>query len=617
MKRTLLSAALAAVAFAALPSAPAAAHPLGNFSVNRYAGLTLHPDRIDAVAVADLAELPTLQDPPATCDEAAQALVVEVSGTQVPWTITDSSLTFTKGAGGLQTSRLTCHLTARTTLDTPTRIEVTNRFRDDRIGWRELSASGSGIALTGSPLPTTSPSNELRDYPRDLLTSPSDVRTASFTAAPGTSSATIPTAAPASTGTPSFLASAERHLEDLIGNRITPLVGFLAVLLSLLLGAAHAALPGHGKTVMAAYLAGSRGRPRDAILVGATVTFTHTAGVLALGLLLTTASGIAGETVLSYLGLASGILVTLVGLATLIPAIRRHTAHHHTHAHPHTQPSKHNHPHDPPHSAAVPHSHSAAAPHSHSAAPAHNVDRDAEPTQAVAHTHDVALVNGRALTAHHNHDHDIAHTTEPHAHSHDTAPTHDFALTHHHTLVHNDAPAHGDAHAHAHGDSQPHAHGDAHAHDHAHGDVNAHAHGDRHVHAHGDVHGVARHYVLEHGHSHSPKAAAAHDHRPSRWSIAGLGVAGGLVPSPSALIVLLGAAALGRTIFGVLLVLAYGIGMAATLTAAGLLLLRLRDRLERHSSLFTRWRAIAQPLTAALIVLVGLGLAGRAFFTLS
>jgi ABC-type nickel/cobalt efflux system permease component RcnA len=59
-----------------------------------------------------------------------------------------------------------------------------------------------------------------------------------------------------------------------------------------------------------------------------------------------------------------------------------------------------------------------------------------------------------------------------------------------------------------------------------------------------------------------------------------MGVAGGLVPSPSALVVPLGAVALGCTAFGILLVLAYGLGMAATLTLAGLLLVRLRDRVE-------------------------------------
>ena len=96
-----------------------------------------------------------------------------------------------------------------------------------------------------------------------------------------------------------------------------------------------------------------------------------------------------------------------------------------------------------------------------------------------------------------------------------------------------------------------------------------------------------------------------------------MGVAGGLVPSPSALIVLLGAAALGRTVFGVLLVLAYGLGMAATLTAAGLLLVRLRHRIDRRWRFAARWRAVAPSATAALIIVVGVGLAGRALTSVS
>jgi ABC-type nickel/cobalt efflux system permease component RcnA len=99
--------------------------------------------------------------------------------------------------------------------------------------------------------------------------------------------------------------------------------------------------------------------------------------------------------------------------------------------------------------------------------------------------------------------------------------------------------------------------------------------------------------------------------------LVGLGVAGGLVPSPTALLVLLGAIGLGRTWFGVGLVLGYGLGMAATLTAAGLLLLGLRDRLDRVE-LSDRLRrraarlAAATPvLTALLVLVVGLGLAVR------
>lgn len=101
-----------------------------------------------------------------------------------------------------------------------------------------------------------------------------------------------------------------------------------------------------------------------------------------------------------------------------------------------------------------------------------------------------------------------------------------------------------------------------------------------------------------------------------------MGVAGGLVPSPSALIVLVASIALGRTVFGVFLVIAYGLGMAITLTVAGLLLVRLRGRLDRRaeraqrSGARSRLAAIAAALpalTAALVLLVGLGLALRGF----
>jgi len=92
-----------------------------------------------------------------------------------------------------------------------------------------------------------------------------------------------------------------------------------------------------------------------------------------------------------------------------------------------------------------------------------------------------------------------------------------------------------------------------------------------------------------------------------------MGIAGGLVPSPSALIVLLGAIGLGRTAFGVLLVVAYGAGMAAMLTAAGLVLVRVRDRwASRPRRTLARLAALAPTGTAALVLCVGLGLAGRA-----
>ncbi|MEE4547038.1 hypothetical protein V2S66_34385, partial [Streptomyces sp. V4-01] len=130
-------------------------------------------------------------------------------------------------------------------------------------------------------------------------------------------------------------------------------------------------------------------------------------------------------------------------------------------------------------------------------------------------------------------------------------------------------------------------------------------------------HGDHRHthgWLGRHRHSHAPRS------RRGRGGLIGIGIAGGLVPSPSALVVLLGSIALGRTGFGILLVVCYGLGMAATLAAAGLLLLHLRDKIPTpHASRWhtlTDWGTRLTPLaTATLILAVGLGTALQALPT--
>ena len=211
---------------------------------------------------------------------------------------------------------------------------------------------------------------------------------------------------------------------------------------------------------MAAYLAGRRGRRRDAVLVGATVTLTHTVGVLVLGLLLTVASSVAGEAVLRYLGVVSGLLVVVVGVVLLRDARR----------------------------------------------------------DLREHSQDDALRRSRS-----------------------GAPS-------------GRGPVRRPAGAPA--GRRP---GTRHAHDDA-----------------GRPRATATDTVTA-----TPTVTATAPRGFSRRSLVGIGVAGGLVPSPSALVVLLGAIALGRTVFGVLLVLAYGLGMAGVLTAVGLLLVHGRARLER------------------------------------
>lgn len=119
-----------------------------------------------------------------------------------------------------------------------------------------------------------------------------------------------------------------------------------------------------------------------------------------------------------------------------------------------------------------------------------------------------------------------------------------------------------------------------------------------------------------HGHGHGHDGGAHQDRGYRRLTLIGMGLAGGLVPSPSALIVLLGAISLGRTAFGVALVIGYGIGMAVTLTTVGYLIAKLPGRLSRFRALgrsrWVSWLSTAGPvLTAGLVLVVGIGLAAR------
>lgn len=113
----------------------------------------------------------------------------------------------------------------------------------------------------------------------------------------------------------------DRTFTGLVGPDPTAFAGGLAVLLSLALGAAHALLPGHGKTLIAAYLAGRRGTRRDALLVGTSVTVMHTAAVLVVGLLLYAFASLLGEAVIGWLAAFSGLLVSAIGITLLRSAV--------------------------------------------------------------------------------------------------------------------------------------------------------------------------------------------------------------------------------------------------------------------------------------------------------
>ncbi|MFF8466890.1 nickel/cobalt transporter [Streptomyces griseus] len=545
LRRTLTTlAAGALVAVANVVSAPAAtAHPLGNFSVNYHTGLVLRTDRIDAHVVVDHAEISALQERSAidtdhdgkvsddesrvhaekTCSDLSGQLHLSVGGTQAEWRRSSATLVYENGEAGLRTSRLTCSLTSPADLTEPAGIRAETDYDTRRVGWHEMTATGEGVRITRADVPATSTTRELRQYPADPLASPLDQRSATLRSEPGQGHAAVPAVVadlPGAGVIGGVLAKVTGAFDSLVGAReITLPVGLLALFLALVLGASHAAMPGHGKTIMAAYLAGRRGTRRDALTVGATVTLTHTAGVLVLGLALPVSTHLAGETVLMWLGAASGLLVTGIGLWLLTGAVRGTPQHNHHH-------------HGPGHS------------HSHS-----------------------------------------------HSHSHDD---------------------HGHHHDHDHGEDSPHHHGPvspASARD------STPAGGLRATPA------VATLTPPDHEHHPANTSTAPRDaQRTSRTGLIGMGIAGGLVPSPSALVVLLGAVALGRTAFGVLLVIGYGFGMAATLTLAGLLLVRLRERIEshdrartfRHNPVLRKLARTGPVITSVLVIAVGLGLMLRA-----
>ena len=114
------------------------------------------------------------------------------------------------------------------------------------------------------------------------------------------------------------------------------------------LGAMHAMSPGHGKTIVAAYLVGSRGTFKHALFLGAMVTFTHTASVFLLGFVtLFLSKYVLPEKLFPILGAISGLSIVWVGSMLFFRRLRaRAHAHDHSHGHHHHHGHDHGHVHD-------------------------------------------------------------------------------------------------------------------------------------------------------------------------------------------------------------------------------------------------------------------------------
>ena len=435
--------------------AAAEAHPLGNFTINTYDGLRVTPRALEIDHVIDMAEIPTFQQrtqidsdhngtisgaeattyAASACAGVGRALTATVAARAISLTVKASQIAFPPGAGGLPTMRVTCSLEGILSSG-PHELSFTDPTFSDHIGWHEITALGDRTTLAGSSVPTNSISARLTHYPQDLLRSPLDVRQATFSFKPGGPPAPVDAANAAGQQTRGVDALTRAFTNLVASHRASVPFAILALLFAIVLGGMHALAPGHGKTVMAAYVVGRRGSFRQSALIATTVTATHTIGVVLIGIVLTASRALAPERVYPWLGFASGMLLIVIGV-TMVRARMR----------------------------------------------------------AQAHTHD---------------------------HSHEPAPV-----------------------------------------------------------------GVR--------------------------GLLAMGFVGGMVPSPSALIVLLGAIALGRLWFGILLIAAYGAGMGVTLAGAGLLMVRLRARLERNPShgWARRSTALIPILAACVVLLLGIATAAR------
>ena len=328
----------------AVPSV-ASAHPLGNFTINHYAGVEVAGSDIYVRYALDVAEIPTYQlgseirsvGYPARL---ARDLRLTLDGRRVRLRVVESRAALRPGAGGLKTLRLDVVYRAR---GDGGELAFRDLAFPERIGWREVTVAGrDGARVLDSTVAATTTSDMLRKYPPDLLRSPLDVSSASATIHLG------PVPAPAPT---IDVVDAPRHVgggfEALIQKGDASLgVLLVSFLIAAFWGAAHALTPGHGKAMVAAYLVGTKGTPRHAVLLGGTVTIAHTAGVFALGFVtLGLSAFIVPEQLYPWLTLVSGLLVVLVGASVLRQRLRSRALRPHGHHHHHDEGHVHDHGH--------------------------------------------------------------------------------------------------------------------------------------------------------------------------------------------------------------------------------------------------------------------------------
>ncbi|HKW78384.1 MAG TPA: High-affinity nickel-transporter [Candidatus Limnocylindria bacterium] len=331
--------ALAALVLAARPLA-AEAHPLGNFTVNHEADLVVRPDGLALEYAIDFAEIPTFQlrdgiaaDPAASCLELSRSLAVRLDGARLALSLVTARTAFFPGQGGLETLRLDCAFRSPwPASDARTHgLDVRDDSYAERIGWREITARGDGVAID-SPLARESASARLTSYPKDALSSAPNVRAGTVRFSLDVAAATS-----ARTAVATPVVVNRDSVTSLLDRTDLGAIGLLAaIFVALALGALHAATPGHGKTIMAAYLVGTRRSVRQALVLGLTVATSHTIGVLCLALLvLFGASALSPERVYPLASLVSAVVMLTLGVAMSRRELAHRRAHRHGHEHAH------------------------------------------------------------------------------------------------------------------------------------------------------------------------------------------------------------------------------------------------------------------------------------------
>ena len=359
---------MGATAVAAAP--PAAAHPLGNFTVNRYSGIDLAPGSVRITYVVDMAEIPTYQETAnidtngdgtitdaerqAWADRTAPTLLSSqqllVDGSALRLQVETATMTFRSGQAGLPILRLVVELRGSIAGRTG-RVDYRDANYPGRIGWKEITARAEpGLALVGSSVPTMSVSDTLLAYPVNMLASPLDVTSATFSFGPGTGTAGSSARGEAKTVSGAPIASGG-SFAGLVSWRLTPLILVGSLVLAFGFGAVHALGPGHGKTITAAYLVGSGARRAQATVIGVAVSLMHTASVLTLGLVfLVLARSFPPERVYPWLEVATGLVALGLGAYLVIVRVRaRRRGDDPWHGHTHAPSGDHEHPHDHDH----------------------------------------------------------------------------------------------------------------------------------------------------------------------------------------------------------------------------------------------------------------------------